>query len=75
MDEKYKIAFEIACALLNGDYLFGYDKDSIYSEIMNKNGVVSSLDYEEYILNHLDKLSAQNIDVCGLGKHQPKLIM
>jgi len=55
MDE-YKKAFEVACELLNGDILYGHDADSIYSEIMEKEGVVSSTSYEEYILSHLDEL-------------------
>lgn len=60
---KYKQAFKIACDLMLGGHLFGYDEDTIFEEIMNKQGVVSSLDYEKYILSHLDELSGRNSDV------------
>lgn len=53
---KYKTAYRIACQLLNGDVLNGIDKDSIFEACMEKEGIVSSLSYEEYILRHLDTL-------------------
>ncbi len=53
---KYKTAFRIACQLLNGDMLCGIDKQTIFDKAMEKDGVVSSLDYEEYILRNLDRL-------------------
>lgn len=56
---KYKRAFKVACELLNGDYLFGYDKDNIFDEMMKKDGVVSSFSYEDFILEHLDRLSGK----------------
>ena len=52
----YKTAFQIACALLNGDILYGTDAESIFSEIMKKDGCVCSFDYENYILTHLNEL-------------------
>ena len=54
---KYKRAFKIACELLGGCYLYGYDTDRIFKEIMEKDGVVCSLSYEEFILKNLKKLS------------------
>ena len=54
---KYKKAFQIACELLNGSVLYGYDTDRIFEEIMEKDGAVSCFSYEEFILNNLDRLS------------------
>ena len=53
---KYKIAFKIACALLNGDYLYGYDTDKIFEIMMEKEGCVSDISYENFILEHLKEL-------------------
>ncbi len=57
--KKYKKAFQIACELLNGSILYEYDTDRIFEEIMEKDGVVSSNSYEEFILNNLDRLSGK----------------
>ena len=56
---KYKKAFQIACELLNGSVLYGYDTDRIFEEMMEKNGIVSSFSYEDFILEHLDRLSGK----------------
>lgn len=56
---KYKRAFKIACELLNGSILYGYDNDRIFSEMMKKDGVVSSNSYEKFILANLDRLSGR----------------
>jgi len=56
---KYKKAFRIACELLNGAILFGYDTDRIFEEIMEKDEVVCSSSYEKFILNNLDRLSGK----------------
>ena len=56
---KYKKAFRIACELLNGSILYGYDTDRIFEEMMEKNGIVSSFSYEDFILEHLDRLSGK----------------
>lgn len=56
---KYKKAFRIACDLLNGSVLYGYDTDRIFEEMMKKNGFVSSFSYEDFILEHLDRLSGK----------------
>ena len=57
--EKYKKAFSVACELLNGDWLFGVDADTIFKEMMEKDGVVSCFQYEEYILNNLKRLTGE----------------
>lgn len=54
--EEYRQAFKVACELLNGAFLFGYDTDKIFEIIMNEEGVVSSTSYEEFIFEHLDEL-------------------
>jgi hypothetical protein len=56
---KYKKAFKIACELLIGGTLYGYDTDRIFSEMMEKDGVVSSDSYEEFIIANLDRLSGK----------------
>lgn len=56
---KYKKAFKIACELLNGGNMYGYDNDRIFSEMMEKDGVVSSDSYEEFIIANLDRLSGK----------------
>lgn len=56
---KYKKAFQIACDLLNGSILYGYDKDRIFEEIMESKGIVGSWSYEEFILTNLDRLSGK----------------
>lgn len=60
---RYKAAFRVACELLNGDYLYGYDADTIFAEIMDKEGIVASDLYEKFILDNLDTLR-------GLSKEQ-----
>lgn len=56
---KYKKAFRIACELLNGSILFGYDADEIFKEMMEKDGCVGPWSYEEFILANLDRLSGK----------------
>lgn len=58
---KYKKAFKIACELLNGSILYGYDSDRIFSEMMEKDGVVSPDSYEEFILTNLDRLDGKSV--------------
>ena len=57
---KYKKAFKIACELLNGGISYGCDSDRIFSEMMEKDGVVSSFSYEKFILNNLDRLTGKS---------------
>ena len=56
---KYKKAFRIACELLNGSILYGYDTDRIFEEIMKKDGIVGPWSYEEFILSNLARLSGK----------------
>ena len=52
---QYKRAFEIACDLLNGSNLYGIDADNLFTLIMQKYGIVSTLEYQKFILEHLDR--------------------
>ena len=54
---KYKKAFEIACDLLNGGVIYGIDTDVLFEKIMEREGVVCSLEYEDFILKNLDRFS------------------
>ena len=54
---KYKQALRVACELLCGDYLYGYDTDKIFEEIMKKEGLVCSDLIEKFILENLKRLS------------------
>lgn len=54
---KYKRAFRIACELLNGDVIYGIDRDKIIKEALEKDGCVCCFTYEEFILNNLDRFS------------------
>lgn len=56
---KYKKAFQIACELLNDSILYGYDKDRIFEEMMEKDGYVAPWSYEEFILANLNRLSGK----------------
>jgi len=56
---KYKKAFRIACELLNGSILYGYDTERIFEEIMKKDEIVASWSYEKFILNNLARLSGK----------------
>jgi hypothetical protein len=55
--DDYKRAFEIACDLLNEGSLYGIDTDNLFALIMQKYGVVSAIEYQKFILNHLDRFS------------------
>ncbi len=54
---KYKRAFRIACELLNGSVIYGIDNDSLFGHLLDTEGVVSFVEYEEFILNNLDRFS------------------
>ena len=54
---QYKRAFEIACDLLIGGSLYGIDADRLFTLIMQEQGIVSSLDYQKFILKNLDRFS------------------
>lgn len=55
--EDLKKAFEIACDLLSGSYIYGIDADNIFGLIMREYGIVSVQEYQCFILNHLDRFS------------------
>ena len=54
---QYKIAFEIACDLLIGGTLYGIDADRLFILIMQEEDIVSSFEYEKFILKNLDRFS------------------
>lgn len=54
---QFRRAFEIACDLLCGAYLYGIDTDKLFSLVMDKYEVVSMLEYQEFILENLDRFS------------------
>lgn len=54
---QYKRAFEIACDLLNGSVLYGIDADNIFGLIMQEYDIVSTFEYQKFILKHLDRFS------------------
>lgn len=54
---QYKRAFEIACDLLNGSILYGIDADNIFGLIMQEYDIVSTFEYQKFILKHLDRFS------------------
>lgn len=55
----YKRAFSVACELLIGASLFGVTEETMFTEIMEKDGIVSSLGYEKYILDNLARLTGE----------------
>lgn len=61
--KKYKRAFKVACQLAFGDYLYGYDNDIIFDQIIKENGVVDSLLFEQFIMEHLDELRGVDKEV------------
>lgn len=60
--QMYKKAFSVACELLIGANLFGTTEKTMFAEIMEKDGIVSSLGYEKYILDNLAKLTGEGDD-------------
>ena len=58
--ERYKKAFSVACELLIGASLFGVTEETMFAEIMEKEGIVSSLGYEKYILDNLARLTGED---------------
>jgi hypothetical protein len=53
---QYQRAFEIACDLLNSSILCGIDID-LFELIRREYGVVSSDEYQKFILENLDRFS------------------
>lgn len=50
-------ALRIACELINGGFIYGIDTDVLFAKIMEKDGVVCAYDYEDFILENLDRFS------------------
>lgn len=59
VQSNYKKAFSVACELLIGANLFGITEETMFAEIMEKDGIVSSLRYEKYILENLARLTGE----------------
>lgn len=59
-EQMYKKAFSVACELLIGANLFGVTEETMFTEIMEKDGIVSSLGYERYILDNLERLTGED---------------
>ena len=55
--DLYKAALRVACELLNGDVIYGIDADTLFSKLMETEGGVCSLTYEDFILKNLDRFS------------------
>lgn len=53
------IALNVACDLLIGSTLYGYDYDRIFEEIMDKEGCVSANLIKEFILEHIKELGKE----------------
>lgn len=56
---KEKIALNVACDLLVGSQLYGYDYDRIYEEVMRKEGYVCKRTIMNFILEHLEELGKE----------------
>lgn len=56
---REEIALNIACDLLIGSNLYGYDFDRIFEEIMERDGSVCTSDIKAYILDHLEELGKE----------------
>lgn len=56
---KEEIALNIACDLLIGSVLYGYDFDRIFDEIMERDGCVTSNNIKEFILDHVEELGKE----------------
>ena len=54
---KYKKALEIACELMTGGYIYGIDVDTLYEKIMEKDGIVCSTSYKDFIIKNVDRFS------------------
>ena len=62
---REEIALNIACDLMMGAILYGYDYDRIFDEIMERDGCVCSSDIKDYILEHLEELGKEYFEKEG----------
>lgn len=56
---REEMALNVACDLLIGANLYGYDFDRIFEELMERDGVVSSLSIKEFILDNIQELGKE----------------
>ena len=56
---REEMALCIACDLLIGSNLYGYDYDRVFEEILDKEGCVSSNNIKEFILDHVEELGKE----------------
>ncbi len=56
-NKKLEKALETTCELLNGGMIYGIDADTLWSKIMEIDGVVSSGIIKEFILTNIDRFS------------------
>lgn len=52
---KYREAFWIACQLLNGCVLYGYDADRVFEKIIDEYDICDAIYWQKFILTHLDR--------------------
>lgn len=53
---SYKRCLRVACELMLGGILYGHDYESIFAELLEKDGCVCSLNMMEYIVEHIEEL-------------------
>lgn len=56
--DKYKLAFQVACELMNGANYGGINKEYIFKKMMEKDGIVSGKSYMEFIIENIDEFKA-----------------
>lgn len=59
---SYKRAFYVACDLLNGSTIYGIDADRLFEILMDREGVVSTNTYFEFIRDNLDRFSDNDVE-------------
>jgi hypothetical protein len=59
-NKKLEKALEVACELLNGGVLYGIDRDTLWSKVMESEEYVSSWNIKEFILKNIDRFSPDN---------------
>lgn len=65
---REEIALNIACDLLIGSVLYGYDYDRIFDELMKRDGYVSCNTIKEFILDHVEELGKEYLSEEGEEK-------
>jgi hypothetical protein len=55
--KKLEKALETTCELMSGSIIYGIDADTLWSKIMEIDGVVSSGIIKEFILTNIDRFS------------------